>query len=333
MTQVGCLEEWAKVEAAKATKAAKAAQEDSFDDAEAREPTPKPKRNVADVELKDILMEFDDDEIEQLADPANMFRSYRVYVHTPQSAPHKRRLEDDDLRFQLRLHGAVVPDTMDNITTHVIVPDDEDEFSHVKKENEYLHSSAMIEDRPVWVEKQIVHPAWVKESLAKKEVQDWLGYQVTTGSAQRATRRREAEAAEAEAAEARAEEEAEREGAAAEGTLRPYGRGQMQTQSPTQTQTQTQTQQVTQSQAAAKRSYGDEGNSPPAAKRQATSSFDSGSDDDLGGRMHVDDGYDDDAGVHQVLQFSSDDDEEDTQVRPTPPQLAAVSVSCRFAVC
>ena len=55
MTQVGCLEEWAKVEAAKATKAAKAAQEDSFDDAEAREPTPKPKRNVADVELKDIL--------------------------------------------------------------------------------------------------------------------------------------------------------------------------------------------------------------------------------------------------------------------------------------
>ena len=91
MTQVGCLEEWAKVEAAKATKAAKAAQEDSFDDAEAREPTPKPKRNVADVELKDILMEFDDDEIEQLADPANMFRSYRVYVHTPQSAPHKRR--------------------------------------------------------------------------------------------------------------------------------------------------------------------------------------------------------------------------------------------------
>ena len=82
---------------------------------------------------------------------------------------------------------------MDNITTHVIVPDDEDEFSHAKKEHEYLYSSAMIEDRPVWVEKQIVHPAWVKESLAKKEVQDWLGYQVTTGSAQRATRRREAE--------------------------------------------------------------------------------------------------------------------------------------------
>ena len=272
-------------------------------------------------------MEFDDDEIEQLADPANMFRSYRVYVHTPQSAPHKRRLEDDDLRFQLRLHGAVVPDTMDNITTHVIVPDDEGEFSHVKKEHEYLYSSAMIEDRPVWVDKQIVHPAWVKESLAKKEVQDWLGYQVTNASAQRATRRREAEAAEAEAAEARAEEEAEREG----GTLRPYGRGQMQTQSPTQTQTQTQTQQATQSQAAAKRGYGDEGNSPPAAKRQATSSFDSGSDDDMGGMMHVDDddGYDDDAGVHQVLQFSSDDDEEDTQVRP----ISHSHLRLRFPIC
>ena len=77
MTQVGCLEEWAKVEAAKATKAAKAAQEDSFDDAEARESTPKPKRNVADVELKDILMEFDDDEIVSTVERRGMIIGFK----------------------------------------------------------------------------------------------------------------------------------------------------------------------------------------------------------------------------------------------------------------
>ena len=53
------------------------------------------------------------------------------------------------------------------------------------------------------------------------------------------------------------------------------------------------------------------------------------SDDEVVDYSDDDDGYDDDAGVHQVLQFSSDDDEEDTQVRP----ISHSHLRLRFPIC
>eukprot|EP01043_Picozoa_sp_COSAG02_P114837 COSAG02_NODE_51162_length_316_cov_0.488479_1_plen_45_part_10 len=45
-----------------------------------------------------------------------MFRICRVWVYTPPAASLDRRLADDDIRFDLLLHGAVVDNMMNSLT-------------------------------------------------------------------------------------------------------------------------------------------------------------------------------------------------------------------------
>lgn len=182
-------------------------------------------KRVESVLLKDILMEFDDEEMLQLRDSSNMFRDCRVFVYTPPGAGLQRRLDDDDVRFNLELHGGLVIETMDGLTTHVVVRDDEVEFAEVRKQRDFMHQSALETDSS-WVEKRLVLPLWVQTCVRQKEracsfdehgdcmcsactVDKCSSFQVTSDSARRATRQREAdEAAAAAAAEAEADMEA-----------------------------------------------------------------------------------------------------------------------------
>ena len=164
------------------------------------------------TQLKDILLEFDDDEIVELEDASNMFRICRVWVYTPIGASLDRRLADDDIRFDLQLHGALVDDTMNSLTTHVVVQDDVVEFGEVRKRSDFLHQSALhSEDGASWVDKRFVLPDWVRSCIQKKgalcelEEQGHCScsrctldspqlFQVTEKSARRATEQRRMEA-------------------------------------------------------------------------------------------------------------------------------------------
>lgn len=163
-------------------------------------------------QLKDILMEFDDDELLQLEDSSNIFRICRVWVYTPPGASLKRRLADNDIRFNLQLHGAVVDDTMNCLTTHVVVRDDVAEFAEVRRHRDFLHQSALqSEDGSSWVDKRLVLPGWVTKCVKEKDTLCELGdqgrcscsrctldnpqlFQVTESSARRATDQRIKEA-------------------------------------------------------------------------------------------------------------------------------------------